>query len=245
MKFSTLTEMLERTISEILKSVGTSIPGHILSFNTDTQLAKIQIGVEFIDINGNTFDLAPVVNIPVHFSGGNNFIIENQIDVGDEGLIIVSQRCIDGWKEQGGIAAQTVLRKLDMQDALFIPGFRSKPNAISGFSNNGIKIRNKAGTHYVWLKNTGDIISKNNNATSEVKADGSIKGNNSSGEYELQAGGDFVVNGVIIDTGGNITTPANITAAVVSAPSMLANGKDVADHNHPAGTPPGNTGNNN
>ena len=221
-KIATLTEMIDRTISEILKSVGTSIPAHILSFDTTTQLAKIQIGIEFIDINGKTFNLAPVVNIPVYFSGGNNFHIEHQIDVGDEGLIIVSQRCIDGWKEQGGVAAQTVLRKLDMQDALFIPGFRSKPNAISGFSNNGIKIRNKAGTHYIWLKNTGDILSENENGSYSLKADGSQKGSNSSGSFELQAGGTIDLNGVTIDPSGNVIIPT----------SLILNSKEIDNHKH-------------
>jgi len=243
-KFSTFTEMLNHTILEILKGVGTSIPAHVLSFDTETQLAKMQIAVEFIDVQGQTFNLAPIVNVPVHFSGGD-FVLEHQIDEGDEGLIIVSQRCIDGWKEQGGVAPQTVLRKLDMQDALFIPGFRSKPKAITNFQNNGIRLRNKNNTYYVWLKNTGDILSENENGAYLLKADGSHKGNNGNGIFELEQGGNFVVNGVTIDTGGNITSPATVTSAVVVAPSVLANGKDVADHNHPAGTPPGNTGNNN
>jgi len=216
-KLATLTEMIDRTISEILKGVGTSIPAYILSFNTDTQLAKVQISIEFIDVQGQTFNLAPIVNIPVHFSGGD-FVLEHQIDEGNEGLIIVSQRCIDGWKEQGGIAAQTVIRKLDMQDALFIPGFRSKPNAISGFSNNGIKLRNKDGSHYVWLKNTGDIALKN-----------------SDGLFELQSGGDINLNGVIIDKNGVVTIST----------SLLVAGKELAGHTHPAGTPPGDTGTNN
>lgn len=207
-KLATLTEMMERIVSEILKGVGTSIVGHILSFNVDTQLAKIQIGIEFIDVQGQAFNLAPVVNIPVHFSGGD-FVLEHQIDEGDEGLIIISQRCIDAWKEQGGIASQTVIRKLDMQDALFIPGFRSKPNAISGFNNNGIMLRNKAGDHYIWLTNTGEI--------------------------KLKSGGDVNINGVIIDSAGNVTIPA----------SLNLNGKEIAEHDHPAGTPPGDTGVNN
>ena len=184
MKSATLTEMIDRTISEILKGVGTSIPAHILSFDTTTQLAKIQIGIEFIDVQGETFNLAPIVNVPVHFSGGD-FVLEHQIDEGNEGLIVVSQRCIDGWKEQGGVAAQTVIRKLDMQDALFIPGFRSKPNAISDFNNNGIRLRNKAGDHYVWLKNTGEI--------------------------KLKTSGNINLNGVIIDAAGKVTIPESLT----------------------------------
>jgi len=204
-KLATLTEMIDRTISEILKGVGTSIPAHILSFDINTQLAKIQISIEFIDIQGETFNLAPIVNVPVHFSGGD-FVIEHQIDEGDEGLIIVSQRCIDGWKEQGGIAAQTVIRKLDMQDALFIPGFRSKPKAISAFNNNGIRLRNKAGDHYVWLKNTGDIVTENTN-----------------GAHTLLANGDINLNGVIIKPNGNVIMPN----------SLVLNSKEIDGHSHP------------
>lgn len=221
-KLATLTEMIDRTISEILKGVGTSIPAHILSFNTDTQLAKIQIGIEFIDVQGQTFNLAPIVNIPVHFSGGD-FVLEHQIDEGDEGLIIVSQRCIDGWKEQGGIAAQTVVRKLDMQDALFIPGFRSKPKAISGFNNNGMRLRNKDGSHYVWLKNTGDILSENSNGSHLLRADGSQKGSNVNGSFELLANGNINLNGVIIKPNGNVTMPN----------SLVLNSKEIDGHGHP------------
>ena len=215
-KLATLTEMIDRTISEILKGVGTSIPAHILSFDTATQLAKVQIGIEFIDVQGETFNLAPIVNVPVHFSGGD-FVLEHQIDEGNEGLIVVSQRCIDGWKEQGGIAAQTVIRKLDMQDALFIPGFRSKPNAISDFNNNGIRLRNKAGNHYIWLKNTGDIFTENSN-----------------GLYKLLANGDINLNGVIIKPNGDVIMPN----------SLVLNGKGHSQANDSGGNTEQDTGGN-
>lgn len=155
-KQATLTQMIESSVSEILKDVGTSIPGHALELDAETQLAKVQIGVERVNRDGKTFILAPIVNVPILFPGGK-FSVEYQIDEGDEGLIIISQRCIDAWKEEGGVASQPIRRKLDMQDALFIPGFRSKPNALSGFVNDGIRIRNEDGDQYVWLKGSGDV----------------------------------------------------------------------------------------
>lgn len=207
-KLATFTEMIERTVSEILKGAGISIPAHVLSFDVVTQLAKMQIGIEFIDVQGQTFNLAPVVNVPVHFSGGD-FVLEHQIDEGDEGLIVVSQRCIDGWKEQGGIAPQTVIRKLDMQDALFIPGFRSKPNAISNFANNGIRLRNKDGDNYIWLKNTGEVL--------------------------VQASGGIDLNGVTIDPGGNIATSGTLNADDVTADNQDVT---LSTHKHGGGSVP-------
>ena len=98
----------------------------------------------------------------------------------------------------------------------------------------------------VWLKNDGTATVYNAEASVEVSPGGSIKGSNSAGSFELQAGGNFVVNGVTIDTAGNITSPATITApTVVATTSATAAGKEMAGHTHPAGTPPGDTGPNN
>lgn len=91
----------------------------------------------------------------------------------------------------------------------------------------------------VWLKNTGEATILNENgsvtlrpdggtvtttpeSTFDAKADGSIKGDNGSGSFELQAGGDFLVNGVTIDASGNVTIPTSLTL----------NGKEIAEHVH-------------
>jgi len=92
----------------------------------------------------------------------------------------------------------------------------------------------------VWLKSDGSATVTTPMSVFECLADGSIAGTNGNGDFELQAGGDFVVNGVTIATDGTITTPT-----AVNSPSVVANGKELAGHNHPAGTPPGNTGPNN
>jgi len=74
----------------------------------------------------------------------------------------------------------------------------------------------------LWLKNTGDVVCSN-----------------ASGSFELQPGGTIVLNGVTIDPSGNIA------ATSVSAPSVQANGKELAGHTHPVTTAPGTTGPNN
>lgn len=89
----------------------------------------------------------------------------------------------------------------------------------------------------VWLKANGDVLVSNDNGSFLLRQDGGILGNNGAGSFELEAGGDFVVNGATIDAAGNISSPTS-----VSAPSMVVDGKELDDHIHPAGTPPGNTG---
>ena len=83
-------------------------------------------------------------------------MIEHQIDPGDEGIIIFSQRCIDAWSGNCGVAQQPIPRMHDMSDAYFIPGIRSKPNVFA-MENNGIALRDKAGGKYIWMKNDGTV----------------------------------------------------------------------------------------
>ena len=78
----------------------------------------------------------------------------------------------------------------------------------------------------VWLKNDGSVLVSNDN-----------------GSILLKQNGDINLNGVIIDTNGNITTPATIVADTIEADTSLKVGvSEVLGHTHVAGTPPGNTG---
>ena len=105
----------------------------------------------------------------------------------------------------------------------------------------------------IWLKNTGEATILNGNgsvtlrpdggaitttpgSTFDAKADGSIKGDNGSGSFELQAGGDFLVNGVTIDTSGNISTGGKLNADDVTADNQNVT---LSTHTTPAfGVPP-------
>ena len=113
--------------------------------------------------------------LPAHFAGGQ-WSLEYQIDPGDEGFILFSQRCIDGWKTTGGTANNPILRFHDKSDAVFLPGIRSLPNVLEDFQNNGIRLRNADGTHFVWLKNDGTITAANASGSFTLSAAGAFNG---------------------------------------------------------------------
>lgn len=90
----------------------------------------------------------------------------------------------------------------------------------------------------VWVRNTGEVTIANDNGSVTLRANGSILGQNSSGSFELQVAGDFVVNGVIIAADGSVTIPSSLTL----------NGKEIAEHDHTinsGSSAPGPTGPNN
>lgn len=105
----------------------------------------------------------------------------------------------------------------------------------------------------VWLKNDGTITANNANGSAvlnpdgsfkittpagvfECAASGSIKGSNGGGAFELLASGDMDINGVIIDTAGNVTSPAVVAGVTMAATtSLTVAGKEMNGHAHPQG----------
>lgn len=98
----------------------------------------------------------------------------------------------------------------------------NEPKALPG--DKRIYARDEDGTliSEIWLKNTGEALISNDNGSVTLSPDGSIKGANANGSFELQAGGDFLVNSVKIDINGNVTIPTSLTLA----------GKEIAGHDH-------------
>src|SRR5690625_5121977 len=118
--------LLRTAFREMMKGVCTSVPGHILTYDPELQRAQVQVGVEVVAAAGFTDQLPPIADVPVLFLGGTQFSTIHQINPGDEGLILFSQRCVDGWKQTGGVASNPLARFHDMHDAFFVPGFRDR-----------------------------------------------------------------------------------------------------------------------
>lgn len=187
-------KLLKASFLEMMKGVCTSIPGHILAFDPDTQLAQVQVGVERVNIDGSVFTVEPIIETPVYMPGGD-WCVEYEIKPGTEGCILFAQRCIDGWVNEGGVAPNPIGRFHDMQDALFFPGFRSTPNALASFQNNGIRLRNKTGDQFAWLKN-----------------DGTIAVENSAGHIRIGSDGTVTINGVTISPTGLISNAQDVVS---------------------------------
>lgn len=85
----------------------------------------------------------------------------------------------------------------------------------------------------LWLKSDGTNILSNAVVSLTQNPDGSFALTNGPGLLTLEAGGDFVINGVRFKPGG-------IIEAVASLKDTTA--REYVPHIHNAGTPPGQTG---
>ena len=84
--------------------------------------------------------------------------------------------------------------------------------------------------------NSGDIV-----CNVYLKNDGSIIGTNANGSFELEAGGDFIINGLTIDSSGNISGSGTISMSGDIASGAIS----LLGHKHPilsGSSSPGPTG---
>lgn len=223
-KITPTASLLQSAMRNHMMGVATSIPGHVVAFDPAKQRAQVQIGVRRVNVDGSTFDPPVIVDVPVSIPGGD-FVLEFEILPGCEGDIHFSQRNIDGWKQSGGVADNPSARFHHLQDAKFIPGIRSLANVITGFANDGIRLRDKSGSRHIWLKNDGSLHINNNNTSTTYGADGSVTTTNGSGSFALLPNGNVNINGVIITPQGVITPPAG-------GGIMGANGVSYESHRH-------------
>lgn len=231
--FTPLFRYVDAAIEDNIENLFTSLPGNIVAF--DPPFATVQPGIMRVHTSSGKLVKPPlIVEVPLVVYGGSDFYVEPEITPGTECLICFSQRIIDGWIQSGGVAEKVDNRIMNEDDAMCIPGLRSLMNRPIDYANNGIRLRNKAGDQFFWLKNDGNGIITVPNLTINA---------------ETVHNGNVTLNGNLTQTGnqnvtGNITASGTVKASVVNAlTSLLIKGLEMLGHRHTNGTrSDGNTG---
>jgi len=183
----TMDRYVQQLVNNSLKDIHTCLPGKIVSFDTDTQIAEIQPLIKRKFIDDDTRDLPVCINCPVMFPRAGGFVITFPVTVGDECLIAFSERALDTWMQSGGTQPPLDTRTHSLSDAVAILGLYSQPNKLGAFHSTGIEIKNDAGTTYFRLDDSGITIKGNvdidgnlditGDSTASDHISGSISGN--------------------------------------------------------------------
>jgi hypothetical protein len=186
---STLASNIKQGIDSRLKDLHTSLPGIVESFDSATQLARVQPAIKRIFVTRDEdieiltpLDLPILINVPVIFPRGGGFSLTFPVSKGDECLITFCERSIDDWHQTGKSRSPSARRFHSLSDATAFVGLSSIPNKIPSYSTDEVQIKKDDGS-----------------AILSIKPDTGIRMQNSNGFVELQADGYFNINGVIFD----------------------------------------------
>jgi len=111
---------------------------------------------------------------------------------------------------------------------------KQSSNRMVMFTSGTKRVKNKVGEvsffhpitqAFIQFKNDGSILTKTDKCTIVVDKDGTVK-----------------IDASQVTITGNLQVDGKITTPTIEADSVVADGKEIAGHNHLAGSPPGNTG---
>lgn len=144
-----LAKVIEDMVDKKLMDVHTAMPGVVLSYDYEKNLAVIQPSLKRKFKNSDSVNLPPISNVPVYFPSTKNAHIRFPIQAGDEGQIIFQERSIDLFTSLGGTVDTNDTRKFHLSDAVFLPGKLSQKQQFkSKAKKTSVEIKNDKG----WIE---------------------------------------------------------------------------------------------
>lgn len=199
--------------------IHTTLPARVVSFNAADNTVQVEVMINQVLKDGEPSELPLLVDVPVQFPRGGGFVLTFPISSGDEGLVVFSERCIDGWWQTGEKAVPMEKRIHDYSDAFFIPGVSSVPNAVPDIAMDGVSMRTVDNSTFIKVTNgkiiiKGDIEQEGNyqqegnmNRMGTSTTTGLISGAGGlSIEGDNGTGSSATIKGNLTHTGGTITS---------------------------------------
>ncbi|WP_392552091.1 Gp138 family membrane-puncturing spike protein [Orbus wheelerorum] len=209
-----LTTVIKKSIKQDRSNVYTALPARVINFNGHTVTCEIMI--TRIMTNGQEIEIPPLVDVPAQFPHAGGFCFTVPIKKGDEGLVIFSSRCIDGWYISGDKSKPLDNRMHDLSDGIFIVGVNSVPKKITDFYHDGASMQTDNGSTYIRLTDGKILIKGDIEHTGNSKQTGNLAlmGNYQQVGSWAQQGGDAASKGTL------------------SASKIVGGGIDLENHVH-------------
>ncbi len=154
---STLESIIDNALADRDAHFRVAVPGIVQSFDATRQTVTVTVVCSGTNDGGSEIPLPPLVDVPVSFPRGGGFAFTFPVSPGDEGLLVFSDRCIDGWHQSGSPGIPPDHRLHDLSDACFIPGISSLGRTIPGLRTDAIAMRQLDGNGYVSVDTGGHV----------------------------------------------------------------------------------------
>jgi hypothetical protein len=139
-----------------------ALPGIVQSFDPAKRTCVVQPAVKanvMTPDGSSRWDTMPLLlDCPVVFPGGGDVVLTFPLKLGDEVLVIFSDRCIDAWWQNGGLQNQAEFRMHDLSDGYCIPGPSSVPRVEASINPTKATLRSRDGVTFISVDPVGHEI---------------------------------------------------------------------------------------
>lgn len=212
-----VTQILIDVASNEINNMNVCMPGIVEKYNPTLKTVDIKPALRRKYTDGNIVELPVIPNVPIGFMQTRTSIISVPVKIGDDVLLVFSQRSIDTWKSsQGGVSVDPAdIRKFDLSDAFAIPLHKPIGTGLSADTEDAIRIKNIDSLFRLY--EDGKIKAENPIAQFTIAANGDFNATNATCTLNMLNNGNITItNGsgtIAIAAGGTITvtTPSGTT----------------------------------
>lgn len=158
---TTIAECLFLTVKAQLNVTHTCFPGNIIEYDYKTQSASVQPSIRKVyqtkDAQGNFLvqDMPVLNSVPVQFPRSGQTGMYFPVNPGDSCLVLISERSLDEWINQGGQVTPRDPRQFHLSDAIAIMGLYPFSDPLPIQNNTDFVITHKGST--ITIKGDGEI----------------------------------------------------------------------------------------
>lgn len=236
-------ETMRLALEALQSRIWTALPCVVQAFPAASGLDPMMLDAQpliagsYLNSKGQTVTLQMplLVDVPVQFPSGGGATLTFPIKKGDECLVTFSARCIDAWWQLGAGTGSSPgqvppdARMHNLSDGIAHVGIRSKKRSFV-VDPNFAQLRTDDGAAGISLNvTTGDIQLSTTKGNISVFATGAGK------IVHVTAPGGINLNGVTIDSSGNVNAPGNVLSqGTVTGTVNVKNGAGttLGTHNH-------------
>jgi len=154
-RFNDMEETMRSAVERELSTIWTALPVKVLE-DSDGHIVKLQSTIKGSQQGDDgavqSVNMPEFGMVPIHFPSGGGYTITHPIKKDDEGIVVFSSRCIDGWWKEGGLQPEPYHRQNHLSDAMYIPGIRNKPRKLNPYvSKDALQIRTDNQHYYVEI----------------------------------------------------------------------------------------------
>ena len=211
-----INHLLDDAMSSTLKGMMICLPATIVSIpnNLDDMAVDVVPCVNELKPDGSSEEIDTIYRVPVQMPGSSTSLVNIPLNVGDNVILVFSQRSLDGWKTSNGYpTTPPTVRRWDTSDAIAIPCIFPFPRSV-----NNPRVRK-------WKHNTRDLcVAHNIGSASEAEVRITQSGNilfNTDGDVKWKVGGKMTIEGDVEHTG-----------------DFKSNNVTISEHKHSAGGNP-------
>jgi hypothetical protein len=143
--------LLQYSMLEYMKTIQGVLPAKVINYNATTNRVSVQLLINILSTSGEQIPNTQLASIPVMLLGGGGYCISFNLQQGDLGWVIATDRDMSIFLQNYTASAPGVNTIKNFSSSFFIPDQMQK----AAMSNPGIAISNASGSVKITLGSDG------------------------------------------------------------------------------------------